>query len=218
LAPNVTVHFWDANDINGTPILEITDEDTFFKGFKITPDLYSLGGWELTLARAWGFQLFGSGAVAAEVFVRFLVHSYSDTTYYYGGQLQKRNLIVVDRDEIGAEQLVIGGPGPKAYMDRSALGIVQRTGLGFNLDLENGVWRWNEAATAGRVLDTVVDEDNARTNPAMPDATYNFSDTHDSDGNVWTNEITSGPGEYQTPIGSSLLDVIWERLRLLNMS
>jgi hypothetical protein len=210
LAPNVTIHFWDANDINGTPILEITDEDTYFKGLTLTPDLYSLGGWQLTLARAWGFALFGSGAVQPEVFVRFLVHSYSDTTYYYGGLLEKRNLIVVDRDEIGAEQLVIGGPGPKAYMGRSALGIVSRSGLGFNLDLDNGIWRWNEAATAGRVLDQVVDEDNARTNPAMPDATYAFSDTHDSHGDVWTNEVTAGPGEYETPIGSSLLDVIWD--------
>jgi len=210
MAPNVTVSFFAANDINGSPILTITDEDDFFKGLKLTPDLYSLGGWELTLARAWGFQLFDSGAVDAEVFVRFLVHAYSSSTWYYGGVLNKRDLIVVERDELGAEQLTIGGRGPKAYMDRSALGIEQRAGLGFNLDLVNGVWRWNEAATAGRVLDAVVDEDAARSNPSLPDLTINFDDTNDSDGNPWVNEITPGSAEYQTPVGSSLLDVIWD--------
>lgn len=210
MAPNVTVSFWAANDINGTPLLTIDDEDTFFKSLTLKPDLYAVGGWQLTLARAWGFQLFGSGAVDAEVFVRFLVHAYSDSTWYFGGVLNKRDIIVVNRDEIGAEELVLGGSGPKAYMDRSALGIEQRTGLGFNLDLENGVWRWNEAASAGRVLDTVVDEDAARSNPSLPDLTSNFDDTNDSDGNPWTNEVTSGPAEYETPIGSSLLDVIWD--------
>ena len=97
MAPNVTVSFWAANDINGTPILTIDDEDTFFKGLKLQPDLYGLGGWELTLARAWGFQLFSSGAIQPEVFVRFLVHAYSDSTWYYGGVLDKRMLTVVDR-------------------------------------------------------------------------------------------------------------------------
>jgi hypothetical protein len=210
VAPNVTVSFWAANDINGTPLLTITDEDTFFRGLILRPDLYSLGGWELILSRAWGFQLFDSGAVDAEVFVRFMVHAYSDTTWYYGGVLNKRDLTVVHRQEIGEEVLHLGGSGPKAYMDRSALGIQQRSGLGFNLDLPNGVWRWNEAATAGRILQAVVNEDAARANPSLPDLTDNFNFTVDSDGTPWTNEVTPGPGEYSTPIGSSLLDVIFD--------
>src|SRR6185503_15854574 len=144
MAPSVTVAFFDPADINGSPLLTITDEDDYFKGLKLSLDLAGVGGWELTLARAWGFALFGSDAVNPETFVRFLVHAYSDTDWYYGGILQKRAIDLVQRDELGAEEFIIGGPGPKQYLDRFRLGIEQLTGTGFNLDLENGVWRWNE--------------------------------------------------------------------------
>lgn len=209
MAPNVTVHFWAAADILGAPILEITDEDEFFRGFKLTPDLFSLGGWELTLARRVGFALFDSGAVQPEVFVRFLVHAYSDTDYYFGGSLQKREQKVVDRQEDGEEIFIFGGPGPKSYMDRYRLGIEQLTGTGWNLDLDNGVWRWNETATAGRVLNRVVAEDAAQADPSLPDLTKTFGDVNDSDGNPWTNDV-AGAGEFEIPIGNSLLQVIFD--------
>lgn len=209
VSPNVTVHFWNANDINGATILEIDDEDEFFRGFKLTPDLYALGGWELTLARRVGFALFDSGAVQPEVFVRFLIHAHSDTDYYFGGVLQKRNQVVVARDEQGEEIFTFGGPGPKAYMDRYRLGIEQLTGTGFNIDLENGVWRWNETATAGRVLNRVIAEDGAQDDPSLPDLTKTFGDVNDSDGNPWSNDV-AGVGEYEIPIGQSLLTTIFD--------
>lgn len=209
MAPNVTVHFWAAADILGAPILEITDEDEFFRGFKLTPDLFSLGGWELTLARRVGFALFDSGAVQPEVFVRFLIHAWSDTDYYFGGSLQKRNQVVVHREEQGEEVFTFGGPGPKSYMDRYRLGIEQLTGTGWNLDLDNGVWRWNETATAGRVLNRVIAEDAAQANPALPDLTKTFTDANDSDGLPWTNDV-AGANEYEIPIGESLLTTVYD--------
>jgi hypothetical protein len=210
LAPNVTVHFFPDNDINGTPLLEITDEDEYFQGLKLNPDLWSLGGWELTLARNINFALFSSGAVQPEVFVRFLVHAWSDTKYFYGGVLQKRQQDVIDRDEAGAETFVFGGPGPKQYMDRYRLGTIQLTGSGWNLDLENGVWRFNETATSGRVLNRLVAEDAAAANPALPDLTSTFDQTDDSNGNPWTDTIADADGSFELPIGNSLLQTIWD--------
>jgi hypothetical protein len=209
MAPNVTVSFWAPGDINGTPLLTITDEDEFFKGLRLQPDLYSVGGWELTLARNIGFQLFDSGAVQPEVFVRFLVHAWSDETYYYGGVLSKRQQDVVHRDEAGAEEFVFGGPGPKQYMDRYRLGIEQLTGSGWNLDLENGVWVWNETANAGRVLNRLIAEDAAADDPALPALTQTFDATDDSNGSPWTDTIATD-GTFELPIGNSLLQTIWD--------
>jgi hypothetical protein len=209
MAPNVTVSFFDPADINGTPILTITDEDTFLKGLKLTPDLNGLGGWELTLARAWGFALFGSGAVDPEVFVRFMVHAWSDTNWYYGGVLQKRELDVIQRDEIGAEELVIGGPGPKQYLDRYRLGTQQHIGTGWNLDLTNGVWRWNESATSGRILNKIFDEAAAAVDEALPDLTRSFSSTVDTNGTTWADTIAD-TDTYEIPIGTSALQAIWD--------
>lgn len=209
MAPNLTVHFWAASDILGDPILEITDEDPFFREFTLKPDLYGLGAWELVLARKVGFALFDSGAVQPEVFVRFLVHAWSDTEYYDGGVLQKRLQTVIHRQEQGEEVFVFGGPGPKQYMDRYRLGITQETGTGWNLDLVNGVWRWKETATAGRVLNRVVAEDAAQDDPAVPDLSKSFTDALDSNGDAWTADIATSD-DYEIPIGTSLLEVVFE--------
>ncbi len=211
MAPNVTVSFWAADDINGTPLLTIDDEDEFFKGLKLQPDLYGVGGWELTLARNINFALFNSGAVQPEVFVRFLVHAYSDTDWFFGGQLNKRQQDVVQRDEAGAEEFVLGGPGPKQYMERYRLGTLQLSGGGsWLVDLSNGVWRFNESSTAGRVLNRLTSEDAAAANPACPDLTFTFDQTDDSDGNPWTDEIADADGNFELPIGNSLLQTIWD--------
>jgi hypothetical protein len=208
LAPNVTVSFWRSNDINNaTPLYSITDEDEYFKGLKIVPDLYGLGGWELTLART-GFELFDVDAVLPETFVRILIHAYSDTDWYYGGTLNKRALDVVQRDELGAEQFIIGGSGPKQYLDRYRLGIEQLTGTGWNLDLANGVWRWNESASAIRILTRIINEDAAADDPALPDLTRSFSSTADSNGDPM--DDVAGEGTFELPIGNSLLQSIWD--------
>jgi hypothetical protein len=209
MAPNVTVSFWAANDINGTPIHTITDEDDNFKGLTLKPDLYGLGGWELTLSRQWGYALFDDGAARMEVFVRFLVHAYSDTEWYWGGQVGKRSSDLVHRDEQGAEEFILGGPGPKQYLDRYRLGIEQNVSSDWNLDLENGVWRWAATAPAGKILRKIIAEDEAADEPTLVDMTQSFSGTLDSAGDAWANDI-AGAGDYEHPIGSSLLEIIWD--------
>jgi hypothetical protein len=206
MAPNVTISFWAPDDINGTPFLTIDDEDPFFKGLKLTPDLYGLGGWELTMSRTINFGVGLHGATRPEAFVRFMVHAYSDTDWYWGGFIQKRQMDVVDREELGAEEFVIGGPGPKAYLDRYRLGIEQNVSADWNLDLENGVWRWAVTATAGKILRKVIAEDEASTPTALVDMTQTFDGTDDSNSVAWANDI-AGPENYETPIGSSLLEI-----------
>jgi hypothetical protein len=209
MAPNVTISFWAPDDINGTPFLTIDDEDPFFKGLKLTPDLYGLGGWELTMSRTINFGVGLHGATRPEAFVRFMVHAYSDTDWYWGGFIQKRQMDVVDREELGAEEFVIGGPGPKAYLDRYRLGIEQNVSADWNLDLENGVWRWAVTATAGKILRKVIAEDEASTPTALVDMTQTFDGTDDSNSVAWANDI-AGPENYETPIGSSLLEILWD--------
>lgn len=209
MAPNVTLHFFAANEINGDVLLEVTDEDEYFKGLQLKPDLYSLGGGEVTLARRVGFALLSGSAVAPESFVRVLVHAYSDTSYYYGFFLDKREQVVVDPDEDGGEEFHLGGPGPKFYLDRSVLGIVDHLGAGWHLDLENGVWRWKETANAGQILNRILNEDAARTDPALPDLTTSFTGGLDSNGDAWAVDI-AGSDQFELPIGRSYLQILFD--------
>lgn len=211
MAPNVKLHFFPAQEVNGSVLHEITDEDPFFKRLKLRPERDGLGGAELVLARGIGFAGFGSGTFNSEVFVRVIIPAYSDTVYYpWGFFLGKRQQIVVHVDEDGAEEFHFGGPGPKQYLDRSGLGIEQLTGTGWNLDLENGVWRWNESATVGRILNRIYQEDQARDDPALPDLTLGFDASDDSDGNPWTDSDLGGPEQFELPIGHSLLKALWD--------
>ena len=209
MAPNVELHFWPANDLNGGSILTITDEDEYLKEVKLRITLDELGFGEFTLARKVGFALFDSGAVQPEVFVRVLVHAYSSTEYLWGFSLDKRHQVVVHKDEDGEEEFRFGGPGPKFYLDRAALQPEQFTGTGWLIDLENGVFRWNELATAGKVLNKLILEDAASDAPALPDLTKSFTNGADSDSVSWTTDI-AGPGEFEVPIGQSLLKTLWE--------
>lgn len=209
MAPNVTLHFFRANDINGDVLLEITDEDEFFKGLSLKPDLYAVGGGEVVLARRVGFSLLSGAAVAPESFVRVLVHAYSDTDYYTGFFLDKREQVVVDPDEDGGEEFHLGGPGPKFYLDRSILGITDHLGAGWHLDLESGVWRWKETATAGQILNRILNEDAARGDPALPDLTKSFTGSLDSNGDAWSTDIAED-GNYEIPIGRSYLQILFD--------
>lgn len=211
MAPNVTLHFFDAKDINGSVLHEITDEDSYFKKLTLKLERDGLGGAELVLARKVGFAGFGSGTFNPEVFVRVIISAYSDTIYYpWGFFLDKRQQTVVHVDEDGGEEFHFGGPGPKQYLDRSALGIEQLTGTGWNLDLENGVWRWNSNATAGDVLRRIYLEDQARDDPTLPDLTLGFSAATDSNSNAWTDDDLGGPDQFELPIGQSLLTCLWD--------
>lgn len=206
MAPNVTLHFFPANDLNGSLLHEITDEDSYFRGLKLIPQRDGLGGGEMLLARKVGFAGFGTGTFFPEVFVRVLVHAYSDTTYYpWGFFLTKRNQIVVERDEDGGEVFRFGGAGPKQYLDRAALGIGGPS-TGWNLDLVNGVWRWGESATVGTILQRIIAQDANLDDPALPDLTHTFDDDDDSASVAWADTDLSGAeDQYQIPIGTSLL-------------
>lgn len=209
MAPNVTLHFFRNKAINGPVLLEITDEDEYFKELTLRPELYSVGGAELVLARRVGMHLLSTDAVAPEAFCRVLVHAYSDTEYFTGFFLDKRNQVVVDPDEDGGEEFHFGGPGPKYYLDRAVLGIVDHLGAGWHLDLENGNWRWMETATAGRILNRIIAEDAAKDDPALPDMTQSFDAGDDSNGDPWTTDI-AGADEYEIPIGRTYLQILFD--------
>lgn len=210
MAPNVTVSFWDPYDINGTPIHTIDDEDPNFKGLLLKPDLNGLGGWQLTLSREWAYGLLNDQAARGDVFVRFLISAYSDTDWYWGGLLDKRQIDVVHKDELGAEEFILGGSGPKRYLDRFRLGIERNTPSGWKLDLANGVWRWGENATAGSVLRKLITEDQNTDPVSLVDLTASFTASDDSNSDPWTEEVADADGNFELPIGTSLLDALFD--------
>ena len=212
MAPNVTLHFFPANDLNGSILHEITDEDEYFRGLELKIERDGIGGAELTLARKVGFAGFGSGTFNPEVFVRILVHAYSDTEYYpWGFFLNKREQTVIHVDEDGGEVFRFGGAGPKQYLDRAVLGIGTPS-TGWNLDLVNGVWRWTDNATVGRILTRIINQDSTEDDPALPDLTYTFTDPSDSDSVAWADDDLSGSEDnlYEIPIGTSLLTALFD--------
>ncbi len=211
MAPNVTLHFFPANDVNGSVLHEITDEDSYFRGLALYPERDGLGKAELLLARRVGFAGFGTGTFFPEVFVRAIVHAYSDTTYYPWGFFHtKRQQVVIHRMEDGEEVFKFGGPGPKQYLDRGVLGIGSPD-TGWNLDLANGVWRWTDAATIGRILGRIINQDSTEDDPALPDLTVTFDDSDDSASVSWADtDISGAEDQYQIPIGTSLLQALWD--------
>ena len=211
MAPSVKLHFFAANDVNGDLLHEITDEDDYFKSLKLKVERDGLGGAELLLARTVGFSPFADGTFRAESFVRLIIPAYSSTTYYpWGFFLNKRQQVVVHADEKGGEEFKLGGPGPKQYLARHALGIGTQTSQAPTVDLENGVWRWNEHATVGRILNKILDEDAALNNPSLPDLTWTFDNIDDSDSVNWIDDDIAGPGEFEVPIGTDFLKVLWD--------
>lgn len=221
MAPNVTAHFFAANQPNGDVIHEITDEDSFFRGLKLNLERDGLGSVDMLLSRSINFAGFGSGTFQPEVFVRFLVHAYSDTVYYpWGLSLSKRLQTVVHKDEQGAEVFRFGGPGPKSLLQRHALRPVADLPGEWNLDLANGVWRWTENATIGQILNRVLNEDQARPNPSLGFLTTTFTASKDSAAVDWADaDIVSGDGGlYEIPIGTDYLTILRDFGDLVELS
>lgn len=211
MAPSVTLHIFANNDLNGPVIAEITDEDPYFKRLKLKLERDGLGGAELLLARSADLSVLDADAFDAEYFVRVLVHAYSDTAYYpWGFFFSKRQLTTVHVNEKGAEEFLLGGPGPKQYLTRGILGI-GTPNTGWNLDLANGVWRWGDSATVGTILGQIIGQDAAEDDPAFPDLTRSFNASTDSNGVDWADTDISGSAEqYRIPIGTSLLQALWD--------
>lgn len=208
MAPNVTLQWWAPNLINGDPIFTLTDENPSFRGLILKPDLYGLGGWELRVARKLGQDLVDAGAFQAEAFMRVLVHAYSDTEYFFGGQQEKREAVVIHVDEDGGEEYVFGGPGPKSYLARAALRPETFTGSDWHLDEANGVWRWKTTATWTGVMRRIILEDQASDAPALPALTYSFDFDDDSAGN--DPDEVGGADEFELPIGQDYLSCLWD--------
>lgn len=215
MAPNVTLHFFAANDISGSVVHTLTDEDPVFRGLTLKLDRSGLGGGELLLARAAGEDF----DFPAESFVRILVAAYSTTDYYpWGLFLNKRLATVIDRDEDGGEVYRFGGAGPKMYLDRGRLGIGGPLS-GWNVDLANGVWRWGNAATVGRILERIRAQDSNMDDPALGALTLNFDETDDSNGVAWTDtSLGSGDAPYTIPIGHSMLQSLYDFEDLIELS
>lgn len=211
MAPNVTLHFFAPNDLNGAPLATLTDESPYFKGLKLKMERDGLGGAELVLQRGIDLTAIDADAFNAEVFVRMLLHAYSDTAYYpWGFFFSKRQLTVIHRDEDGGEEFRLGGPGPKQYLSRGVLGIGTPT-TGWNLDLANGDWRWGDSATVGQILGQIIGQDASEDDPALPDLTRNFNASTDSAGVAWADTDLSGAAnQYRIPIGTSLLQSLWD--------
>lgn len=210
MAPNVTAHFFAANDINGDVLHEITDEDSFFRDLTLSLERDGLGSADLLLSRMINFAGFASGTFQPEVFVRFLVSAYSDTVYYpWAFSMEKRQQVVIHKDEKGAEVFRFGGPGPKALLQRHALGINDNLGTGaWNIDLDNGVWRWTENASVGQILNRILNEDQARPDPSLPFMSTSFSASHDSNGVAWADSDVAGDGLFEIPIGTDYLTIL----------
>lgn len=219
MAPNVTAHFFASNAVNAPPIHEITDEDSFFRGLKLNPERDGLGSAELLLSRSINFAGFASGTFLPEVFVRFLVHAYSDTDYYpWGMSLSKRQQTVVHKDEKGAEAFRFGGPGPKSLLSRHGLGIASSMAGDWNLDLANGVWRWTANASIGQILNRVLNEDQLRTAPSLPFLTTTFTSSKDSAGVDWADLDVGADGLYEIPIGTDYLTILRDLDDLVELS
>jgi len=207
--PAVIVDIWDSHDINGAYLKRMTDEDTFFKGFSLRPSLVENGAWDMTLKRRVGFALVSSGVIGPENLVRIMLPELG-TKYLWGGFFTNRVLEVLSEEEEAGEDWTFGGPGPMFYLHRAIMRAHQETNNGWNLDLDNGIWRWKESAPAGRVLHRLIKETQERNPDFLPGLTYNFGDSTDSLSVPWTNELTPNDDEWEIAIGTDILSALRE--------
>lgn len=208
--PLVQLDFWPANDLNGSTIFSMTDQDTFFESLELRIKLYGLGGGALVTNRQWGAAVFDRGILQPEVFVRALIPSISPTKYLWAMCLDLRKEMIISHDELGGERYVVGGPGPLFYLTRGALFPEQFTSGGWNVDVANWIFRWGENARAGAILSRIINEvHNNTTADAFPDLTQSFDNTNDSAGNVWLDDI-AGTDDFELPIGVPILEDVYD--------
>lgn len=212
MSPAVQLDFFAANDLNGDVIFTMTDEDPYFESCTLEISLRSLGRGQFVTNRLIGDAMFdGNGPFLPEVFVRALIPAASTTRYQWGFFLDLRKQRLISSDEKGGEKFTIGGPGPLFYLSRAALRPIEYSlSHQWNLDRANGVFRWNEAATAGAVLNRIIEEDIAMPRRALVDLTNTFTHSQDSNGDPWTNEISEGADEFELPIGQSFLKDLYD--------
>lgn len=203
------LHFFAANDINGSTLLEVPITAEYFEQLGFRAHLFELGYMRWRFHRKWGINLVASDAIKPDTFVRLLVPAMDPDEYQWGCFLDDKVQKVIAKIRAG-ENLSLGGVGPKQYLDRAALWPEQFTATGWNIDLDEGVFKWAESATAGKILNQLINEAQLNTTADfLPDLTKTFTFDEDSDGSPWANEI-AGSDEFQVPIGQSLLQTLFD--------
>lgn len=204
------LHFFDADDPNGSTIFECSTDDEFVKSIKLNVQRDSLGGGTVTFARKVGVGLFTRNIVVPEVLVRVLIPSIHTTKYFHGFFINPRQQRVVSKAEQGGEGFTFGGPGPKHYLERAILWWTSYTGIGGNVYPEMGVWVWPETAKTGAILNRLLEEDAANPyGPFLPDLTNSFDGTDDSDGVPWDEDIATGDDDLRLKIQENYLKILW---------
>lgn len=213
----VQLDFFAANDVNGDVLWSVTDDDLTVDGkavleqLVISPRLRALGGGSIVLSRDLGATV-DRTVIGSETFVRFLIPEVHATKYLWGMFINQRDQTLVSQDERAGEGFVLSGLGPKFYLDR-AISWAQKygaSGTGFRVDHDNRVWTFADNATVGDALIQLLEEDIAQgaatSRPVfLPDLTWNFTDTDDSNGSPWTSNYQLGE-DFEVEIGKSYLD------------
>jgi hypothetical protein len=194
----VQLDFYDREDLNGTPLLSIDDEDAFLEGFEMRVSLRDLGSGLITLSRqgvsADDNPSFLFDVARAESFVRVLVPAIS-SDYLFGFFLDNRKTQVLSTEESAGMNIIIGGSGPLYYLSRAILWNEKFSGTAATVDEETGLWTFpdNSNWNAGKVFETLLAEDSNNTLATfLPDLTLGFDETNDSDGNAWTDLFDGG--------------------------
>lgn len=198
------LHFFAANNLNGDPILEVPINNNYVEHVEVRIALTEMGWGRFRFNRKVGFAIFDSGAFQPETFVRLLIPAISSTRYLWGWFLNDRTQKIIAKLRAG-ENFSFGGPGPKHYLTRAILWDEKFGGGGHTVDTANGVHRWAEQATPGRVMNTLINEDQANTIARfLPDLTQSFGDSLDSASVAWSTPIADD-GEFELRIGDNYL-------------
>lgn len=209
--PVAELHFFHADDPNGSTIFECTTDDQFLKELAFDIQRDSLGKGEVSFARkvpAGG--LFSRDIVVPETLVRILVPSIDATHYLFGFFINPRQQQVVSKDEQGGEGFTFAGPGPKHYLTRMVLWSASFDGRDAAVERDSHVWTWPSTARAGAILHGLLDE--AAANPHvnfLPDLTTSFGSVNDSGGVPWADDI-SGTEDFTLKIGDDYLKILWQ--------
>lgn len=209
--PTAELHFFHADDPNGSTIFECSTDDEFVKQIQLDIQRDSLGSGLVNLARKVPVGLFTREIVEPETLCRILVPAVHATKYYHGIWINPRQQQVVSLDEKGGEGFTFGGPGPKHYLTRQLLWSASFSGIDSAVEKDSGVWTWPETAVAGRILERLFQEDAANpSGPFLPDLTLSFDENDDSDGVPWTTNISDGNDDFTLRIQQDYLKLLWQ--------
>ena len=207
--PVAELHFFHADDPNGSTIFECSTDDEFVKSIELDIQRDSLGSGKVNFARKVPTALFQREIIEPETLVRVLLPAISTTKYYFGFFINPRQQQVVSAAEQGGEGFTFAGPGPKHYLERMLLWSASFSGNDNAVQREAGIWVWPETAKVGRILNRLIEEDDDNPNgPFLPDLTKSFGDVNDSDSVAWTDNV-SGTDDLTLRIQDTYLKILW---------